>query len=93
MVTRLPLRSAFLNMPESLRTNSGVRSAWAAVMMRMSFSPPSSASVTSMMLVMPISTSPRPTSGLMTLSPAVGCTSMFTPPFSFITLEMADAEV
>ena len=46
-----------------------------------------------MMLVMPISTSPRPTSGLMTLSPAVGCTSMFTPPFSFTTLEMAEAVV
>ena len=39
MVTRLPLRSAFLNMPESLRTNSGVRSAWAAEMMRMSLQP------------------------------------------------------
>ena len=46
-----------------------------------------------MMLVMPISTSPRPTSGLMTWSPAVGCTSMFMPPFSFTTLEMAEAVV
>ena len=46
-----------------------------------------------MMLVMPISTSPRPTIGLMTWSPAVGCTSMFMPPFSFSTLEMAEAVV
>ena len=35
-VTRLPLMSAILNMPESLRTKNGVRSAWTAVMMRMS---------------------------------------------------------
>ena len=43
-----------------------------------------------MMLVMPISASPRPTIGTMTLSPAVGCTSTFMPPFSFSTLAMAD---
>ena len=46
-----------------------------------------------MMLVMPISTSPRPTIGLMTWSPADGCTSMFMPPFSFSTLAMAAAVV
>ena len=37
--------------------------------------------------------SPRPTIGTMTLSPAVGCTSTVRPPFSFSTLEMADAVV
>ena len=46
-----------------------------------------------MMLPLPTSTSPRPTMGTMTLPPAAGCTSMFTPPFSFITLEMAEAVV
>ena len=46
-----------------------------------------------MMLVMPISTSPRPTIGMMTWSPAVGCTSTFMPPFSFSTLAMAEAVV
>ena len=30
---------------------------------------------------------------MMTLSPAVGCTSMFMPAFSFITLAIADAVV
>jgi hypothetical protein len=42
---------------------------------------------------MPISTSPRPTIGTSTLSPAVGCTSMLMPPFSFTTLETAEALV
>ena len=46
-----------------------------------------------MTLVMPISISPRPTIGTRTLSPAVGCTSMLMPPFSFTTLAMADALV
>ena len=55
--------------------------------------PPSRPSCASMMLVMPISTSPRPTIGTMTLSPAVGCTSTFTPAFSFSTLAIADAVV
>ena len=45
------------------------------------------------MLVMPISTSPRPTIGTITWSPAVGCTSMFMPAFSFITLATALAVV
>ena len=46
-----------------------------------------------MMLVMPISTSPRPTIGTITLSPAVGCTSTFMPAFSLSTLETALAVV
>ena len=46
-----------------------------------------------MTLVMPISASPRATIGIMTLSPAVGCTSMLRPAFSFTTLAMADAVV
>ena len=46
-----------------------------------------------MMLVMPTSTSARPTIGTITWSPALGCTSMFMPPFSFSTLEIADAVV
>ena len=46
-----------------------------------------------MMLVMPTSTSPRPTIGTITWSPALGCTSMLMPPFSFSTLEMAEAVV
>ena len=90
MVTRLPLRSATLNMPESLRTKNGVRSAWAAPIMRRSLSPPSSPSCASMMLTRPTSASPRPTSGMMTLPPAAGCTSTLRPAFSFIALEMAD---
>ena len=85
--------SAILTMPESLRTKNGVRSACTAVMIRMSLNWPSSASCASMMLVMPTSTSPRPTIGLITWSPAVGCTSMLMPPLSFITLEMAEAVV
>ena len=40
MATRLPLRSAIFVMPKSLRTKNGVRSAWAAVMMRRSFCAP-----------------------------------------------------
>ena len=54
---------------------------------------PSKPSCASMMLVMPISASPRPTIGTITLSPAVGCTSTFMPAFSFSTLEIADAVV
>ena len=80
-------------MLESLRTKNGVRSACTAVMTRKSFWPRSKPSCASMMLVMPISTSPRPTIGTMTLSPAVGCTSTLVPPFSFITLAIAEAVV
>ena len=42
---------------------------------------------------MPISASPRLTIGMMTVSPAVGCTSTFMPAFSFSTLAMAEAVV
>ena len=46
-----------------------------------------------MMLLMPISASPRPTIGMMTVSPAVGCTSTFRPAFSLSTLAIDDAVV
>ena len=42
---------------------------------------------------MPISASPRATIGMITWSPAVGCTSTFMPAFSFSTLATAEAVV
>ena len=39
---------------------------------------------------MPRSISPRATIGISTLSPAVVCTSVLSPPFSFSTLAMAE---
>ena len=62
-------------------------------MMRKSFCAPSNPSCASMMLLMPISASPRPTIGMITLSPAVGCTSTLRFAFSFSTFATADAVV
>ena len=45
------------------------------------------------MLAMPRSISLRATIGISTDSPAVVCTSVFSPPFSFSVLAMADATV
>ena len=39
------------------------------------------------------SASPRPTIAIITVSPAVACTSVLRPPFSFSTLEMAELVV
>jgi hypothetical protein len=44
-----------------------------------------------MMLTRPISASPRPTKGVMTLRACGGCTRTLMPAFSFMALEMADA--
>jgi len=41
----------------------------------------------------PKSASPRPTMAMITVSPAVGCTSVLSPPFSFNTLAMAELVV
>ena len=48
---------------------------------------------TSGALAMPKSASPRPTMAIITVSPAVGCTSVLRPPFSFSTLAMAEPVV
>ncbi len=48
---------------------------------------------TSKMLAMPNSASPRATSGIMTDSPAVGCTTTFRPALSLSTLATAEADV
>ena len=63
--------------------------------MRRSFCslPVSMPSTTSSMLAMPSSISLRATIGISTDSPAVACTSVFSPPFSFSILAMADATV
>ena len=48
---------------------------------------------TSIALEMPISASPRSTMGTITWSPAVGCTSTFSPAFSLSTFATAEAVV
>ena len=45
------------------------------------------------MFAMPKSASPRPTIAIITDSPAVACTSVLRPPFSFSTLAMAELVV
>ncbi len=50
-------------------------------------------SATSIMLEMPSSASPRSTMGTIAVSPAVGCTRMFMPAFSFSTLATAEEVV
>ena len=77
---------------ELLRTKNGVCNACTAPIMRSSFwvSMPLENSGE---LVIPISTSARPTIGTITWSPASGCTSMLMLAFSFSVLAIALAVV
>jgi hypothetical protein len=91
--TRLPLSSATVRMPPSLRVKNPTRNACAAATMRSSLKPLARPSCTSIALEMPISASPRSTMGTITWSPAVGCTSTFKAAFSLSTFATAEAVV
>ena len=79
-----------VRMVVSLRTKNAVGSGWSTPINRSSGSRLFSvATDTSRALARPNSASPRATSGMITVSPAVGCTSMFKPPFSLATLAIA----